>query len=160
PSSSGTSPSLSRRRVAVRREGSSRAERLGARAGAAPECRPRHARRWRRLAARRWKALRDRQGCVRRFAKKPQPRTAPRRRRSTRDGAPPACWQIEANRPDSAAPDDALRAVLAGRLLVVLADDRKRLEHVGGVVTRQPVEVKEGGVELGTQQKASCRIPA
>src|SRR5690606_24231562 len=56
--------------------------------------------------------------------------------------------------------DDALGAVLAVGLLVVLSDNGEGVEDVVGVVSRYAVEVEEGGVELGAQEEAAFGIPA
>jgi hypothetical protein len=44
--------------------------------------------------------------------------------------------------------------------LVALTNHRKRFENVGGVISAEAVEVKEGGVQLAPYQEPSIRIPA
>jgi hypothetical protein len=56
--------------------------------------------------------------------------------------------------------DDPLRTIFAVRGLVFLSDDRERFEDVARVITVDPVEVEEGGVQLAADQETACVVAA
>lgn len=56
--------------------------------------------------------------------------------------------------------NQALRAVLAMCLFVVLADDRERVHCVVGVVAREAIQAEEGGIELTAEKTPACWLPA
>lgn len=75
-------------------------------------------------------------------------------------------WRVEARRVGLAGAlggsegvvdfeDDALGAVFAVGLLVVLPDDGEGVHHEGGVLAVQGVEMEEGGVQFAAEQGAA-----